>query len=117
MSLCKPALPNVSGAVQAWSQPLVVVIVAKKQEDYLTKESRSTVKTRGAFMPMKTQQVVMKVEGERAWRWFSLFCSPTLELGTDDVVLIENVKCRVMGKKDFSQYGYFEYELIEDYRT
>lgn len=116
MALLKPALPNVSSAVEAWSQPLVVVVIAKHQDDYLTVENRSTVKTRGTFMPMRAQQVALKVEGERAWRWYSLFCSPTLDVGTDDAVIIEGVKCRVMGKKDFSQYGCFEYELVEDYK-
>jgi hypothetical protein len=112
----KPALPNVASAVDAWSSPLTVIFIGKKQVDFKTEETSHAKRTFGTFAPMKAQQVAMKTEGERAWAWYSLFCSPTLELGTDDVVIIEGVRCRVMGKKNYAQYGYFEYELIQDFK-
>ena len=113
----KPSFPNLSNAVNAWAQPLKFFLVGKDQRDFMTEEVLYPKIAYGVRQPMKAQQLMMKPEGQRAWKWETIHSRPDLVLNIDDIVVFNEVRYRVMAKKDYSEYGYLEYEIMQDYQT
>jgi hypothetical protein len=117
MAVNSPALPNVGGAIGAWAAPLEFMLVGKEQRDFQTVEVLYPKRARGIRAPLKAQEIAMKPEGERAWRWEAIHCTPSLQLRIDDVVIFAGVRYRVTGKKDYAEYGYLEYEILQDFNA
>lgn len=79
-------------------------------------ETATSLQFQGVVQPFTAQQLRMKSEGQRLWKWSTIHALPVLSLKPDDVLIDQaGVQYRVMGKKDYSAYGYQEYEIIEDY--
>ena len=106
-------LPCLSAPVENWSQPIEFQIVGKRQVDFKTVETFITKMGKGVIRPLSPQQLALKPEGERAWRWKVIHSAFTLELNVDDVIQIDSIRYRVMSKTDSAQYGYFKYEIAE----
>lgn len=108
-------VPDVSGALTDWFQPMVFTLVAKLTEAFQVVETPIDYKFRGVIQPFTPRQLLLKPEGERAWTWFTLHSDVSLILQVDDVVTYLGKQTRVMGRKDYSLYGYVEYELVQDW--
>jgi len=67
---------------------------------------------RGVFQPMKVQSLLIKPEGERRWKWFTLHTTKEMFLG-DAVEGPEGTLFKVMQKSDWSGSRFFVYELTE----
>jgi hypothetical protein len=67
------------------------------------------------MQPFTAQRLSILPEGQRAWRWFTVYALKNLDLAPDDVVKIRGLKYRIMEKTDWHEYGYFKYDAIEDY--
>lgn len=108
-------LPNVSDVLPDWFQPLTFEVVAKGLEDYEVVETLRTIQTQGVRQPMSAQQLQVKPEGQRAWKWETIHCLPDVKLKVDDIVIFDNTKYRVMAKWNWSEYGYLEYHICQGY--
>ena len=108
-------LPDVSAGVEHFFQPITVDLVVKTQTDGYTEEEKKRYKTQGTVQPFSAKELKILPEGQRGWKWTMLHCLPGLCLDLDDIVIIRGVRSRVMGSKDFSEYGYKEYHLAEGY--
>ena len=115
LGLAASALPDVSGSVDMFLQPVAIGIVSKQQVDGYTQEIVNYVKTRAVRQPFSPQMLEVKPEGERAWRWETIHALPDLILSTDDIILWGDHRYRVMRKSNYAEYGYVLYEIIEDY--
>lgn len=117
LSLGASALPDVRDAVMALFQPIRVgIVVVERVNGFPSARISVSVNTLGVKQPMP-EQLVVKKEGERSWRWFTIHCSPDLILRTDDIFVLNRVQYRVMSREDWAEYGYLKYEVIEDYRN
>lgn len=110
-------LPDMSDGVLGFLQPTTVEIISQEQVDGYPQESKTTVRTMAVRQPFSSEQLSMKPEGARSWKWHTLHCLPNLILKTNDIVSIYCVPYRVMEKTDYKEYGYIEYHIIEDYRS
>jgi len=110
-------LPNMSTTLSGWFQNIIVGLITKTVVNNRTVETSVNYDTRGVVQPFTPEQLEIKSEGERSWKWFMLHCQPSLVLQTDDIITIRNVRYRVMGKLGFDAYGYIQYELVDDYTT
>jgi hypothetical protein len=112
-------LPNMMPAVNAWAQTLQFVVVGRESVDFKTVETYSPIKGRGMRVPMTAQQLQIKPEGQRAWKWERIFCSPSIQLEVNDIIIFglnsKETRYRVMAKTDYSEYGYLEYEIVQDF--
>lgn len=106
-------LPNVSAAVVKWFKPLSFVLITKENIVGHVSESGVEVNTLGVWQPLNARQVSYKPEGQRDWDWIQMHCLPDVVLKMDDVV-VRNRSYRVNAIKDYRQYGYIEYHLVED---
>ena len=112
---CLPALPDVSGSVELFLQPMKIGIVQKAQVHGLTQETIIYVPTKAVRQAFSAQQLMIRPEAERAWRWYTLHATPDLVLKPDDIAIVQGLRMRVMEKFDYLEYGYVQYHVVEDY--
>jgi hypothetical protein len=78
-------------------------------------EESEDIVFRGVVQPFSARQLIVKPEGERAWQWWKVHSETSLSLRGDDIILYRGKNFRVKTDSDYSDYGYYEYDLIEDY--
>lgn len=108
-------MPDVSDALLDWFQAMTFIIITKTIVNFKTVESKSEVSFQGVIQPLSPQRVMMKPEGQRTWKWWQLHSDTTINLSPDDQVEYLDQTYRVMGKRDHSLSGFYEYELVQDY--
>lgn len=108
-------VPDVSGALEDWMQPMSFQQLVKTVEGFQAVENTAPLDFFGVIQPLNSRTLLMKPEGQRAWTWLLLHADPSLRLNVDDVVVYLGVQTRVMGRKNNSIYGYIEYELVQDW--
>lgn len=108
-------VPNVSGAMFDWFQQCTFVVVSKSVSAFQVVEVGESVEFWGVVQPLTGRKLEIKPEGQRNWNWIWIHSQVQLPLTTDDVIQYLGIQYRVMSQKNFSIYGYYEYELVEDY--
>ena len=108
-------VPNMVQALTNWFQSIVFGVVFKEIQNFQVVETVVNIQFLGVIQPLKTEDLMIKPEGQRSWKWYWVHSNTALNLKNDDVFNYLNKQYRVMGKKDYSIYGYYEYEIIEDY--
>jgi hypothetical protein len=106
-------LPKMTSALSAWQQRFSFEVVRKSVIDFEVKEIKSRIDFAGVITPLSARQLEIKPEGQRAWRWFEVHTSAAIEIKPDDIVTFKCKKYRVMAQHDFSDYGYWRYEIAE----
>lgn len=108
-------IPDVSGALLSWFQPMVFGVVTKTASGFQVVETVVDTSFRGVIQPLTDRQLMLKPEGQRAWTWLMLHSDTSLQLNVDDVVIYLGEQTRVMARKDYSIYGYLQYSLVQDW--
>jgi hypothetical protein len=108
-------VPNVGGAMRDWFQPMTFGVVAKETSGFEVVETMQEVSFQGVIQPLQARRLMLKPEGQRAWTWLWLHADPSLKLQVDSVVVYLGKQTRVMARKDYTIYGYVEYELVQDW--
>lgn len=108
-------VPDLSGALTDWYQPMVFTKVVKRTSAFQVIETPQPINFRGVMQPLNSRALALKPEGQRAWTWFTLHSDTTLVLNVDDVVQYAGQQLRVMARKNNVLYGFEEYELVQDW--
>ena len=108
-------LPDVSGAMTDYFQPMIFETLTKTTVGFEVLETASPLNFRGLIQPLTERQLFFKPEGQRAWSWYLLHADPSLTLDVDDVVNWNGQQTRVMSRKNFDEFGYVEYHLVQDW--
>jgi hypothetical protein len=109
------ALPNVSEGILSWFQPMSFDLLTKTVVNHQLVETGTPVLTQGVRQPMKPQDLKMKPEGQREWKWETMHALRDLILKPDDIISFNGVPYRVMEKLDWKEYGFVEYHIVEAY--
>ncbi len=109
------SVPDVSGAMQDYYQSLVFDPVGKVVNGFQVVETGAPISFQGVIQPFTERQLLLKPEGERAWTWLTIYADPVLQLQVDDIVNWNGTQTRIMGRTDFSLYGYMLYHAIQDW--
>lgn len=108
-------LPSMLDAMLDWFQPMTFTTIVKTIVNFQVIETATNVNFYGVWQPFTAQQLMMKAEGQRMWKWFTVHSDPTLVLIPDEVVTYQGTQYRVKEKLDYTSYSYVEYHLIQDY--
>lgn len=108
-------LPDMSGALMNWFQKMTFGLVTKTATAFQAYEEMEEISFMGVIQPLSGRELVLKPEGERAWSWWWLHSNTALNLKVDDVVVYKTRQYRVMLKKNYSAYQYYEYHLVTDW--
>ena len=115
LGLASSGLPDVSGAVDMLLQPVSIGVVQKRQVDGYTQEVTTYFDTKACRQPFSPRKLEVLPEGERSWRWETLWTLPNLVLKPDDVIYYRGIRYRVMSRLNWSEYGFYEFNILEDY--
>jgi hypothetical protein len=108
-------LPSVQDAMLDWFQNLTFTRIVKTTINFNVVETPTSYSFQGVRQPFTAQQLVMKPEGQRQWKWETIHAFPNLVLNPDEIIGFAGQNYRVMRKSDFSEYGYVLYEIVQDY--
>jgi hypothetical protein len=86
----KTNLPQLATAVMSWSNKMQIGIVCKSQENFKTVESILYGIFSAVMQPLQVKQIMIKPEGQRAWKWYWLHAETKLQLQIDDIVILED---------------------------
>lgn len=108
-------LPEMSGALDSWLQVMVFIVVTKTVVDFNVVEAGTEYSFSGVWQPMGPQELKMKPEGQRDWKWFQVHTYTQLPLKVDMVIKYQGENYRITKKTDYKEYGYITYDLVNDY--
>lgn len=108
-------MPDVSGALLNWFQPMVFTTIVKTVVNFQVVETPTNYNFKGVWQPASAQMLMMKPEGQRAWKWFTVHSDISLQLKPDEVISYLGVQYRVKDVSDYRLDGYMQYGLVEDY--
>lgn len=109
------SLPNVSNALNNWMQPMIVSRVIKNIVNYQLVEMLNVFNFEGVIEAGTPEQLLLKPEAQRSWKWVNIWTMPGIDLVVDDIVETNGKKYRIKSKQDWAEYGYIQYEAIEDW--
>ena len=108
-------LPQVRGTLAGWFQRLILTKVNKSIKDREVVEVQRKLECFGVIQPFSARELKVKPEGERSWNWKMLHTTSDVDLRPDDEFYSNGVRYRVMSKFGYQEYGYSQYELIQDF--
>lgn len=107
------SFPNVAEAMWDWETAVPLRIVDKTIVDFEVAEKKvlDTV-FNGVLQPIPAQKLLIKPEGERKWKWYTLWTTQVLNM---DMILLDadDREYRVMRSSDWNGAGFYEYELVQ----
>lgn len=112
----KNGMPNMAQTLTGWEVPLVLEKITQSIIDGDRVTSTKKINFLGVFQPLRDEELQFKPEGERSWEWYWIHAkSGTLNLKTQDKIIFQNKRYKVMSIKDYSLNGFIEYQIIRDY--
>jgi len=108
-------VPDVSSALYNLFQPMNFDTVTKVVKVGKVQETKTVVAFRGVIQSLSNRALLLKPEGQRSWTWLMLLAETQVPLQTDDVLDWLGVQTRVMARRNNSLYGFFYYELVQDW--
>jgi hypothetical protein len=100
-------------AFSGLTQQVQFAVLNKTQLNYNTIETIEAVSYfQASLQPLHPQQLAIKPEGQRMWKWYSMWCKN--EIPMDNYIRdAQGLQYRVMSKSDWSQAGYIEYQIVQ----
>lgn len=111
-------LPNMANTLNGWEIPLTLEKITQSVSEGDVIQTKTKINFMGVFQPLRNEQLQFKPEGQRSWEWYWIHAkSGSLNLQTQDKIIFENKRFKVMSVKDYGLYGYIEYEVVRDYEN
>lgn len=108
-------LPNMSETIMGWFQNIAFTVITKTVVNFQLVEIEVQTSFMGVVESQTAEQLVLKPEGQRSWNWINVWALPSLVMKNDDIFLYKGIRYRVMNKHSWNEYGYLQYEAVEDY--
>lgn len=110
-------MPQMNAAFSGWMKKISLVVITQQQINGFMKDIESAVTFQGTIQPFSDKQLMLKPEGERAWMWYQIHAiAGQLNLDTNDKIIYDGVRYKVMALRDYSLNNYIEYHVIRDYQ-
>ena len=113
--LSQSNLPNMSQTIIGWFQPITFVKLSRSVVDYEQVLTETRINTQGVVQPYKPEPLEIQQYGTQSWIWQDVHCLPNVTLKTDEIIVYQNIRYKVLYKKDYTEYGYVEYMLCETF--
>lgn len=109
-------MPNMADTLTGWESNLTLVKIVQSIIDGDVVQTMQEIDFMGVWQPLKDEQLQFIPEGQRSWSWYWLHAKAgTLNLQTQDKIIFNGKRYKVMSVKDYSLNGYIEYQLVADF--
>lgn len=108
-------IPNVSGALLNWFQQITIGIIVKETINFTLVETVQYINFLGIWEQPSPERLEIRASGERSWNYASLWTQPEVNLKTDDIIIRNGVQYRILNKWDWSDGGYLQFDLVQNY--
>lgn len=110
------SFPNMANTLNGWEVPLTLVRIKQDVVEGEAVKTEEFVRFLGVWQPLRDEELQFKPEGQRSWEWIWIHAkSGTLNLETQDKVIFNDKRYKIMNVKDYSLNGFIEYQLVRDY--
>lgn len=116
-SLLKSGMPQMSGTLSGWEVPLTLIRVIQGVNEGELTTTEQTFNFKGVLQPLRTEELLLKPEGQRSWSYYWIHTKSTLDFKTADKIIYQNKKYKVTAIKDYDLNGFRELEVILDYES
>lgn len=105
-------------AFDGWMVEITLIVIKQKIVDGFTKLIEMPVSFQGTVQPLSPEAIALKPDGQRSWQWLQIHCfSGQLNLVTNDRIIFNGKKYKIMAELDYSLNNYIEYHAIQDYEN
>lgn len=112
----RSGLPNMANTLNGWEVPLTLIKIKQSIVDGDVIKTEENINFLGVWQPLRDDELQFKPEGQRSWSWYWIHAkSGTLNLQTQDKIIFQGQRYKVMAVKNYSIYGYITYEVVLDY--
>lgn len=113
------SVPYLGGAMKGWTSKKKFKVIRKEIVNHRSVSKETPRYESINWQPVPSWKVDKKPEGQRTWRWFSIIVTGKRALGfkEDDIVILDNMRFKIMSGADWSQSGFQKYEAIEDFTS
>ena len=111
-----PTMPQMRDTLLDWFKTLTFVRVVKLQVNFQIEEKMLPITLSGVWEPLSGRTLEIKPEGQRSWNWQRLVTNSDVMLNTDDEIVADSVRYRIMQKNQWDSNGIVEYHLVQDYQ-
>jgi len=110
-------MPQINEAFVGWFSKITLGVLSQSiDSDGNAVETISNISFKGIIQPLQPEELELKPEGLRQWRWLQIHCyAGDLNLRNDDKITFDGIRYKVMGIRDYSLNNYIEYHAIQDY--
>lgn len=109
-------LPQMRNTLTGWEVPLSLIKITQSIIDGDVVKAEETINFLGVWQPLRDDELQFKPEGQRSWSWYWIHAkSGTLNLQTQDKIIFQGQRYKVMAVKNYNIYGYITYEVVLDY--
>jgi hypothetical protein len=112
-------MPQMSAAFAGWMMPITIGFVTQTvaSTGFVT-QAVENITFRGTIQPLSPEEIELKPDGQRSWEWLQIHClQGSLNLKTNDIIVFNLIKYKVMAVKDYSLNNYIEYHVVKDYQN
>jgi hypothetical protein len=109
------AQPSMRDTITGWSETITLVRLLKKIVNHENVNERTEFTCQGMIQPFSKRDLLIKPEGQRAWKWWMLHISSSIETPPGAEFEIAGVTYKVMGELPYFRNGFYEYELVQGY--
>jgi len=110
-------MPYMRSTLAGWFQPMTITVITQGPVvDGIVTQVERPFRTAGCIEPMKTREIKPGAGGVRAWSYYILYVAQEFVAAPNDKIVLAAKTYRVMGTRDYSEYGYRQYELELSYQ-
>ncbi len=106
---------SMRSALMGYFRPLALTIISKKKVGMDWVDVARDFIAQGVVQQLGDEELKILPEGERSWKWKMIHCTPDLVLRTDDNIVYRGLRYDVMDRRDFEDYGYVKYMIVNKY--
>lgn len=110
-------MPNMANTLNGWEVPLTLEKITQSVVEGDAVKTTTKINFFGVWQPLRDDQLQFKPEGQRSWEWYWIHAKAgSLNLQTQDKIIFQDKRFKVMAVKDYSLNGFIEYEIVRDYQ-
>ena len=113
-------MPQMDTTLNNWEQPIKLVKIAQSIVDYQAVNNESIYFFQGTIQPLSPKELIVKPISERSWEWLQIHTKINIikqyNLTTNDRIIYNNKRYKIMLQNDYSLNGYYEFHLVEEFQ-